>query len=59
MKIEFVYFMVLWMNAFPVKSGIPKMISPCELLLQFYCIHTGRVLKRHSFMPMPMPDHVI
>ncbi len=22
MKIEFIYFMVLWMNAFPVKSGI-------------------------------------
>ena len=24
MKIEFIYFMVLWMNAFPVKSGISQ-----------------------------------
>jgi hypothetical protein len=109
MKIEFVYFMVLWMNAFPVKSGVSNKISPRELLLRwrlnykkhcrvepgtycevhdeptptntmtprtheaialgptgnlqgsvkFYCIHTGRVLKRRSFTPMPMPDHVI
>ncbi len=28
MKIEFVYFMVLWMNAFPVKSGVSDKISP-------------------------------
>ncbi len=27
--------------------------------VKFYCIHTGRVLKRRSFTPMPMPDHVI
>ena len=33
MKIEFVYFMVLWMNAFPVKSGVSNKISPRELLL--------------------------
>ena len=33
MKIEFVYFMVLWMNAFPVKSGISQTYSPRELLL--------------------------
>ena len=109
MKIEFFYFMVLWMNTFPVKSGVSDKISPCKLLLRwrlnykkhcrvklgtycevhdepnptntmtpwthkaialgptenlqgsvkFYCIHTGRVLKRCSFTPMPMPDHVI
>ena len=35
MKIEFVYFMVLWMNAFPVKSGVFDKISPWELLLQW------------------------
>jgi hypothetical protein len=108
MKIEFIYFMVLWMNAFPVKSGVSE-ISPCELLLRwrlnykkhcrvepgtycevhdeptptntmaprthaaialgptgnlqgsvkFYCITTGRILKRRSFTPMLMPDHVI
>ena len=33
MKIEFVYFMVLWMNAFPVKSGRSQTYSPRELLL--------------------------
>ena len=109
MKIKLVYFMVLWMYAFPVKSRVSDKILPRELLLQwrlnymkhcrvepgtycevhdertptntmtpqthevialgptgnlqgsvkFYCIHTGRVLKRRSFTPMPMPDHVI
>jgi len=109
MKIEFIYFMVRWMNAFPMKSGISLTFSPWELLLrwrldykkhcrvmpgtycevhdepvpmntmvscthkaivlgptgslqgsvQFYCIHMGRVLKRISFTPMPMPDSVI
>ena len=34
MKIEFIYFMVLWMNAFPVKSGVSDKISPRELLLR-------------------------
>ncbi len=109
MKIKFIYFMVLWMNAFPVKSGVSDKISPRELLLRwrlnykkhcrvepgtycevhdeptptntmaprthaaialgrtgnlqgsvkFYCITTGRILKRRSFTTMPMPDHVI
>jgi len=27
--------------------------------VKFYCIHTGRVLKRRSVTPMPMPDLVI
>jgi hypothetical protein len=27
--------------------------------VKFYCINTGRVLKRCSFTPMPMPDRVI
>jgi hypothetical protein len=35
MKIEFIYFMVLWMNAFPVKSGVSDKISPRELLLRW------------------------
>ena len=34
MKIEFIYFMVLWMNAFSVKSGISQTFSPRELLLR-------------------------
>jgi len=33
MKIKFVYFMVLWMYAFPVKSGVSDKILPRELLL--------------------------
>ena len=28
MKIKFVYFMVLWLNAFPVKTGISGVYSP-------------------------------
>jgi hypothetical protein len=109
MKIEFVYFVILWLNAFPVRSGISQTISPWELLMRwrldykkhcrvqpgtycevhdepvptntmewrtheaialgptgnlqgsvkFYCINTGRVLKRRSFTAMPMPDRVI
>jgi hypothetical protein len=35
MKIEFVYFIVLWLNAFPVKSGISATYSPRELLLRW------------------------
>ncbi len=34
-KIEFVYFIVLWFNAFPVKSGISATYSPRELLLRW------------------------
>jgi hypothetical protein len=103
MKIEFIYFVILWLNAFPVKSRISQTISLRELLMRwrldykkhcrvqpgtycevhdepvptntmawrsheaialgptgnlqgsvkFYCIYTGRVLKRRSFTPMP------
>jgi hypothetical protein len=35
MKIEFIYFIVLWLNAFPVKSGISSTFSPCELLVRW------------------------
>jgi hypothetical protein len=30
-----------------------------SMSVKFYCINTGRVLKRQSFTSMPMPDHVI
>ncbi len=33
-KIEFVYFVVMWLNAFPVKTGISGVYSPCELLVR-------------------------
>ena len=35
MKIEFVYYIVLWLNAFPVKSGISTIYSPRELLVRW------------------------
>ncbi len=35
MKIEFVYFIVLWLNAFPVKSGILSTFLPRELLVRW------------------------
>ena len=35
MKIEFVYFVILWLDAFPVKSGISQTISPRELLMRW------------------------
>jgi hypothetical protein len=35
MKIEFIYFMALWMNAFPVKSGVSDKISLRELMLHW------------------------
>ena len=109
MKIEFIYFCVLWLNAFPVKSGISSIHSPRELMVhwkldykrhcrvepgtycevhdepvpsnsmtprthaaialgptgnmqgsvKFYCLTTGRVLKRRCFTPLAMPDRVI
>ena len=35
MKIEFIYFCVLWLNAFPVKSGISSIHSPRELMVRW------------------------
>ncbi len=35
MKIKFVYCMILWMNTFPLKSGILERILPWKLLLQW------------------------
>ena len=35
MKIEFVYFVILWLNAFLVKSGISQTILPQELLMSW------------------------
>ena len=109
MKIEFIYFVTLWLNAFPVKSGVSETFSPREILLRwrmdaknhcrvlpgsycevhddpnptnttvsctregialgptgnlqgsvkFYCLNTGRVLKRQAFNEIPMPKAVI
>jgi hypothetical protein len=35
MKIEFVYFLVLWLNAFPMKSGVSAIHTPWELLVRW------------------------
>jgi hypothetical protein len=35
MKIEFIYFIVLWLNTFPVKSGISSTFSPRKLLVRW------------------------
>ncbi len=36
MKIEFVYFTVLWLNAFPVKTGISSAYLPQEILVRWW-----------------------
>ncbi len=109
MKIKFVYFIVLWLNRFPVRTGVSDRFSPQKLLVRwqidykkhcrvlpgtyceihdepdplnsmvawthegialgptgnlqgsvkFYCLNTGRVLKRRSFTAMPMPQRII
>jgi hypothetical protein len=109
-KIKFIYFMVFWLNALPLKTWISGVYLLQELLVRwrlgyakhcrvlpgmyckvhdkpspsnivavssmheeiamgpmgnlqgsvkFYCLNTGRILKRHSFTPYPMPDWVI
>ncbi len=35
MKIEFVYFTVLWLNAFPVKTGKSSTYLPQEILVRW------------------------
>ncbi len=32
MLIELIYNVVLWLNAFPAKSGVSEMLSPCEIV---------------------------
>jgi hypothetical protein len=33
-KIEFIYFVILWLNAFPAKNGVSAVYLPHELLVQ-------------------------
>jgi hypothetical protein len=40
MKIEFIYFVVLWLNAFHVKNGILVAYSPQELLVDWKLDYT-------------------
>jgi hypothetical protein len=60
MKIDFVYFMVLWMNAFPVKSGISQTFLPQELLVWWQldykkkcCVPPGTYCEIHD-KPVPI-----
>ena len=34
-KIELIYFIIFWLNAFPMRSGISKQRSPREIILHF------------------------
>ncbi len=45
MKIEFVYFVVLWLNAFPVRSRVSRVHLPRELLVQWKLYY-----KRHCWV---------
>jgi hypothetical protein len=45
MKIEFIYFIVLWLNAFLVKTGILTTYSPRELLVRWQLDY-----KKHFWM---------
>jgi hypothetical protein len=51
MKIEFVYFVILWLNAFPVKSGISQTISPRDLLMRWRSDYKKHCRVRHSQAP--------
>ena len=42
MKIEFIYFVTLWINAFLAKSGVSETFSPREILLRW-----GMDTKKH------------
>ena len=35
LKIEYIYFVVFWLNAFPAKTEVSTTFSPRELLMQW------------------------
>ena len=42
LKMEIIYFVVLWLNAFPAKTGVSQVYSPRELLVRWkldYTLH--------------------
>ena len=60
LKMEFIYFVVLWLNAFPAKNGILAMYSPQELLVHWkidyrkHCqVLPGTYCRTHD-EPVPM-----
>jgi hypothetical protein len=63
LKVEFVYFVVLWLNAFPVKTGVSELYSPHELLVWWrpdykkHCrVLPGRYCKVHN---EPIPSNTM
>ncbi len=63
LKIEFIYFVVLWLNLFPVKTGILSTYSPRELL-----VHSRLDFKKHCQVLLglyckvhdePVPSNII
>ena len=55
LKIKFVYFVVLWLNAFPVQSRISDVYSPQELLVRWQldykkhcCVLPGSYCEMHT-----------
>ncbi len=63
MKIEFIYFCILWLNAFPVKSGISSTHSLRELIVHWkfdykqHCrVEPGTYCEVHD---EPMPSNTI
>ncbi len=63
MKIKFVYFIVLWFNAFPVKTGVLLIYFPWELLVRWcldykkHCqVLPGTYCKVHD---QPLPSNTM
>jgi hypothetical protein len=50
MKIKFLYFMVLWLNAFPVKNGILAVYSPRDCLCggKWTTVNIAEFCQRHT-----------
>ena len=34
MLLELIYRVVLWLNAFPIKSGVSMTLSPCKIVMR-------------------------
>jgi hypothetical protein len=63
LKMELIYFVVLWLNAFPAKSGVSGTYSPRELLVRWkldykkHCrVLPGTYCKAHN---KPVPSNTM
>ncbi len=53
MLIELIYHVVLWLNAFPTKSGVSETLSPCEIVMRHKIaernsVHIARLMMSQS-----------